>query len=1121
MQIFARFVGRRSVEVWAPRGAAAILRRSAAALAAALLLVACQSLTAGDRAPQAKAGVIDLTHWDFAADGPVDLRGQWRFAWKQDEPAFAQTDFDDSRWETIESGVSFDAREGTRLGYGWLRLRVLLPPAAAAAAPLGVAVPPIHSASEVYLDGARLFVNGLVSHARDEPHQPNMMPRLLPLRLDPGRREIVLAVRGSNYEALQAGMLDHLRLGLVDDLRARQWRHDVWDSILLGVYGLLICFHIIIWAYRREDRSSLYFSAWCLCILLRMATGSYFFERAFSPHDVFALSLKLPYVAAALGVFTPAFYRELFPTEFPRRLIRIFNAAALAEIIYPILAPSSLYAATVVAHERIVSVSLLAACGVITVLLAVALRRRRPEALLVWCGWIPMCWGATNDIAHGWNLPVPGNRAQYGGLILILLNAVVLAIRQARAFRTAEHLSAEMQQEVEAKTLELKKKNVQLQQLDRQKTQFFQNISHEFRTPLTLIIGPLNAALNAAPGNVLSLARDQGVIMLRNSQRLLLLINQLLDLSKLEAGRMRLAVQRVDLVKMLGAAATSFESLALRKRIQFDFLHDGPALDAWLDPEKIEKVFFNLLANAFKFTGEDGKIQLRLSRHEHEAFVGVADTGVGIPPAELPYVFERFRQADASTTRQFGGTGIGLALVKEYVDLHHGRVEVESVVNQGAKFTVALPLDRDRFAPEEIAAEADAPRPAAGPDAHGGPPPAADAAGAAALATAELLEAAADGAGAAAPPAAPEGADTVLIVEDSRDMRAYLTQTLGGRFRLLEAGDGEEGLRKAQESRPDLILTDVMMPKMDGYALLRALAARPETRRIPVIVLTAKTSEDLKIEGLQEGAQDFLAKPFNPKELAARVANLLRLVHQEKEIDALNRRMRENVLKRYLPPPLVEQILAGGSDVADKPQNLPATILFADLENFVRASGELRAHEMARLLNEYLDAMIEVIFRHGGTIDKFIGDSIMVIFGAPLPMTPAQQALRAASCAVAMQQAMDRLNEQWRQRGGNALRMRIGVHHGPVVVGNFGNQRRLDYTAIGPTVNFAARIESACEPGEIYVSGEVCDYLPARTFERAGCFSLHNIEGEVTLYRLNRRANWDEFRDGWRQARLQ
>jgi len=668
---------------------------------------------------------------------------------------------------------------------------------------------------------------------------------------------------------------------------------------------------------------------------------------------------------------------------------------------------------------------------------------------------------------------------------------------------------------VEAKTEELATKNLQLEDLDRQKTLFFQNISHEFRTPLTLTLGPLQAALDAEQYTPPS--REQCEMMLRNSERLLLLINQLLDLSKMEAGKMKLKVREVDLVNQLSLISGSFESLAVRKGIHFDMVTEEDRLEIYFDPEKMEKVFYNLLSNAFKFTDRGGKIRIKMSRTDSEALVRFKDTGKGIPKEDLPYIFERFRQVDGSSTRDYEGTGIGLSLVKEYVDLHKGAVKVQSELDLGTEFLLTLKLGKDHFNPGDISA-----RPKAGPSPQapqleaekdalkrGAEGKAPDPGGSLILRTAELIDVPMEES--AAEEVKPRSEESILVVEDNRDMRAYIMQTLRGHFHLREAADGEEGLAQALEHRPDLILTDVMMPKMDGYALIRALSERDETKQIPVIVLTAKASEDMKVEGLREGAHDFLSKPFNPKELTARITNLVTLLRKEKEIDRLNREMRERLLKRYLPPTLVEQVLKGEASLEEKPKTMPVTILFTDLVNFTRWSSDLRAREMSELLNEHLDAMVEVVFRYGGTIDKFIGDSVMVIFGAPAPLSAERQVIQASACAVAMQKEMKRLSRDWQDGGNQPMQMRIGIHHGPVVVGHFGNQRRMDFTAMGPTVNLASRVESSCEAGEVFVSGEVCDYLPRRTFEKVGSFPLKNISGETTLYRLVPEAPWEEF----------
>ncbi|MCA9072924.1 MAG: response regulator, partial [Planctomycetaceae bacterium] len=296
--------------------------------------------------------------------------------------------------------------------------------------------------------------------------------------------------------------------------------------------------------------------------------------------------------------------------------------------------------------------------------------------------------------------------------------------------------------------------------------------------------------------------------------------------------------------------------------------------------------------------------------------------------------------------------------------------------------------------------------------------------------------------------------------------------------------------------------SDVMMPEMDGYQLLKAVRENQETQHIPVIMLTARASQELKVEGLEAGAIDFLSKPFDRNEIVARVANLMALKRMSQTVDALNRELAESAFKRYLPPELVGKILAGELQFDEEPRTITATVLFSDLAGFTTLSANLRATKTAKLLNEYLTAMNEVIFEHCGTVDKFIGDGIMVIFGAPREMSLEEQSRNATACALHMQRRVEELNEAWSKAGLPKLSMRIGLHQGPVVVGNFGSDKRVEYTAIGSTVNLASRIEGTCEPGRVYLSGEVCDSLSETEFEEAGKYSLKGVPGEVCLFRL-------------------
>ena len=250
--------------------------------------------------------------------------------------------------------------------------------------------------------------------------------------------------------------------------------------------------------------------------------------------------------------------------------------------------------------------------------------------------------------------------------------------------------------------------------------------------------------------------------------------------------------------------------------------------------------------------------------------------------------------------------------------------------------------------------------------------------------------------------------------------------------------------------------------------------------------------------GTQIGADAFLGKPFNEAELVSVVRNLLALKENEKRVAAMNQYLTETVLKRYLPPTLVQEIVDGKLQMQDEAHVRPITVLFADLVGFTRFSEQAGPEAVATLLNEHLSTMTQVVFEYGGTIDKFIGDAIMVFFGAPKDMDPSEQQQRAVSCAQAMQKASRSLSSNSKAQH---LAMRIGIHHGPAVVGNFGSHQRSDYTCIGPTVNLASRIESTCEPGQVYVPRVVAQTLP-QWCEEAGRFNLKGVEGAQLLYRL-------------------
>ncbi len=430
---------------------------------------------------------------------------------------------------------------------------------------------------------------------------------------------------------------------------------------------------------------------------------------------------------------------------------------------------------------------------------------------------------------------------------------------------------------------ELKMKNFEAQKLhemDQMKSRFFANISHEFRTPLTLILGPVE---QIRAGKFRDNLNETCEMILRNGQRLLRLINQLLDLARLEAGRMSLQARPENLVSFLKGLVLSFASAAERKRIALSISAEEENLVVHFDRDKLEKIISNLLSNALKFTPEGGQVQVRVSTvgvtgpvapTNDFVEISVTDTGPGIPTEQLDKIFDRFYQVDASHTREHEGTGIGLALTKELVELHHGEILVQSEVGRKTTFIVRLPLGKAHLRPEEVVSDQ------AGGKLRGASEKDFDF---------PSIQPSTD-------PSIQEPATSdetlVLVVDDNRDVRAYIRQYLEPAFKVVEAVDGVDGVEKAVEMVPDLIISDVMMPKRDGNELCRMLKTDEKTSHIPIIMLTAKADRESKVQGLETGADDYLIKPFDSKELLARVHNLIKQRQQLRE-----RFSREIVLK--------------------------------------------------------------------------------------------------------------------------------------------------------------------------------------------------------------------------------
>ena len=447
--------------------------------------------------------------------------------------------------------------------------------------------------------------------------------------------------------------------------------------------------------------------------------------------------------------------------------------------------------------------------------------------------------------------------------------------------------------EVEMSRFEAKK----LHEVDELKSRFFTNISHEFRTPLTLILGPVKELIERTNDNK---TKEDLNLVHRNAKRLLNLVNQLLDISKLESGSMNLHTVPTNLVVLLKALTLSFTSYSERKNIILNFISDSNEIMAYIDKDKMEKIFTNVMSNAFKFTPAEGKIEVTMTRslpssssHSHSVptlsgseskeearklskgllsekqvqldgggFVEIAirDTGIGISRDKLSKIFDRFYQVDSSHTREHEGTGIGLSLTKELVELHKGNIEVQSEEGRGTVVTIKIPLGKDHLKPEEIF-ENEIEQLTEKEFTH-----------------IEEVYTDQEKIKSETELGQIQSLPLLLIVEDNVDVRKYIKNILHKEYNIIEAKDGEDGWNKCIESvsgGPDLIISDVMMPKMDGFKLCKKLKTDERTSHIPVILLTAKATKHDKIDGFELGADDYIMKPFETDELTARVRNLI------------------------------------------------------------------------------------------------------------------------------------------------------------------------------------------------------------------------------------------------------
>lgn len=643
----------------------------------------------------------------------------------------------------------------------------------------------------------------------------------------------------------------------------------------------------------------------------------------------------------------------------------------------------------------------------------------------------------------------------YIAIVSNAANKVVTELRKTKLLVEKKNLeisefAASLERRVDEKTHELRDANEKLSQADRLKDEFLANTSHELRTPLNGIIGLAEAMLEGSDGNLPATTNAKAQMIVASGRRLGALVNDILDFSKLRHRQLALQERSVDLASVVGLVLTLSKHLVLAKGL---VLENKVPNGVWVlaDENRLQQILYNLVGNAIKFT-ESGTITVSAETKENMVEISIVDTGIGIDADKFQKIFESFEQADGSTARRYGGTGLGLAITRQLVELHGGKISVESTVGQGSCFRFSLRAGVESTdAKSEFVTIRD------------------DVRDSAMLALLQSHEVASLAAGVTTPPAPnaeslsngprsrppirPASVPPPLAISERRirmlaadddpvNLAVLMSQLQKEGFEIVQARDGAEALEKFEKEGPfDAILLDVMMPKKTGYEVCQDIRRKFGPADLPIVLLTAKNQVQDLVYAFDAGANDYLNKPFSKRELLARIQSHLEVSRTHA---AFGRFVPHEFLKLLGRRNAVEVAL--GDNVEKQ-----MTVLFSDIRNFTSMAEKMSPPETFRFVNGCLSRIGPEIRKNAGFIDKYIGDAVMALF----PKDPSD----AVRAAVGIQEQVTRYNDRMKSIGGAKLSVGVGVHVGPTMLGTIGENERFEATVISDTVNLASRVE--------------------------------------------------------------
>ena len=938
-----------------------------------------------------------------ATSSPVELTQGWQYRWGNSPlddagiPVWTKETISSPGWESFRFPKKLNRPPRAKI----LWLRVPLPKGQWKSP--SVYLRSIPYILDAYLQNQRIYSQYSLTASGQSQFANYQWPIV---SLEPGFQDkpLLFKVDAGKSSSIYIGLFDRVTIGSQIDLIKRLLQQES-DAILGIFFALLGCIAILLSANRQEKSSYLSFGG--LAILIALYT--------LSRSDLITLFIRnylvLDYTHYISFYLMPVSACNFFEGMFGSGYNKIIKRLEQIHLAYAVIALFLLITQWVPWSSTVLPAQILLLSSSL-ILLTISIKTSRKTSWdykLFATGFCSLTFCVIHDVLIYIFEPVHWYHKIYpwGTLIFILCLGFIL-----------ERRFDEARKRLQAYAVELEKNNAELQKVNQLKDEFLANTSHELKTPLNGIIGIAESLIDGATGKLSQKTIFNLSLIVSSGKRLSQLVNDLLDFSQLKHKNIELKIQAVGMREITNVVLMLSQPLVGQKKLQLinKIDRDLPAVDA--DENRLQQILYNLVGNAIKFT-PSGTVEVTAIPVNSELEITVADTGIGIPADKLERVFESFEQADGSIAREYGGAGLGLAVTKQLVQLHRGRIWIDSTQGFGSRVTFTLPLSKSKVEsrpPEQVSKVQALSVVIETPDD-------------ALLEQEELVPT--------------FGAFQILIVDDEPVNLQVLVNHLSlQNYGITQAASGMEALEIIDQGfKPDIILLDIMMPKMTGYELCQKIRERFPANELPVVLLTAKNQVSDLVEGFSSGANDYLTKPVSKNELLARIKTHIRLA----KINEAYGRFVPHEFLQFLERESIIDVQLG--DQVQKEM----TVLFADIRSFTNLSEKMSPKENFNFLNAYLSRVSPVIRKYHGFIDKYIGDAVMALFP--------QSADDAIQAAIEMQKQVSLYNVYRQEKGDELIAIGIGLHTGSLMLGTVGEPERMEGTVIADAVNLASRLE--------------------------------------------------------------